>query len=213
MGRRKGLRLGFRVYFGGELLFANHLFPHSGSDRCAFGKGAPSFIAVLRGRFLGSQAPVLLQKRVWPLTLHGAHGKWDPPCRTAHGKDASAGHLCLQRPFSALAVHSRGLGRSQRLGVKEIPTFACWFNLKSFPRTQFFCHCLVSKPFIIFRGSFTQGALRDLELRLILNVGSKLIEMGETGTYWANRGRKRKYFIFPGTFTNIILDSSSAMRC
>lgn len=69
------------------------------------------------------------------------------PTKIAHEKICSwYQRLVLRKKLTSHLGQNRGLGTSHGFGVKEIQIFIYWFNLKSFSRTLFLCHCLVCKP-------------------------------------------------------------------
>ena len=84
--------------------------------------GFPHFLRSLVEHFLRLQVCVLFQNTVWPLPLRGAREVKSTLQTSSLDICSWWQHLFLQKTLlSSLSGQNRGLGKSQRFGVKEIP--------------------------------------------------------------------------------------------
>ena len=145
--RFKDLLLASRVYFGGKLLVVNHVFPNSESNRCVLGNRISTSIAVPSGAFPWVTSVCAVSEQCTASTPRWSSRGWNLPHKTLENMlmataPASPGvllgalsvslflslSLSLFLSFSlslslsvSLSQQNRGLGKSQRLGLKEIP--------------------------------------------------------------------------------------------
>lgn len=84
--------------------------------------GFPHLLQSLVEHFLRLQVCVLFQSTVWPLPLHGAREMKSTLQNSSLEICLWWQHLFLQKTLlGSLSGQNRGLGKSQRFGVKEIP--------------------------------------------------------------------------------------------
>ena len=147
--RFKDLLLASRVYFGGKLLVVNHVFPNSESNRCVLGNRISTSIAVPSGAFPWVTSVCAVSEQCTASTPRWSSRGWNLPHKTLENMlmapaPASPGvllgalsvSLSLSLSFFlslsfllslslslsvSLSQQNRGLGKSQRLGLKEIP--------------------------------------------------------------------------------------------